>query len=173
MSLALAPGGSPKWGVRSKNSQGSPLWLRRGLKQFVKGGALPFFARTKFRGGPRPLGPNGPGATGYLGNFTLPRLGWKVVRVLPLWLRVARFSDLKLSSLLLVAPPEGAMSLVPSCISFVIHAQEESNLLKFFSSPCRTAAIQRIFLFFTGNFLFFLIQVKSVWRFYPLYIKPK
>ena len=60
---AVASGGWPKRGVWSKNSQGSPLWLRRGPKKFVKGGVLPFFARTTFRGGPRPLGPNGPGAT--------------------------------------------------------------------------------------------------------------
>ena len=65
LSLTVASGGSPKRGVRSKNSQGSPLWLRRGPKQFIKGGVLPFFARTKFRGGPRPLGPNGSGATGH------------------------------------------------------------------------------------------------------------
>ena len=61
--IAVALGGSPKRGVRSKNSQGSPLWLSRGPKKFVKGGVLPFFPRTKFRGEPRPLGPNGPGAT--------------------------------------------------------------------------------------------------------------
>ena len=67
----VAPEGSPKRGVRSKNIQGSPLWLRRGPKKFVKGGVLPFFARTKFRRGPRPPGPNGPGATDMIVLFQI------------------------------------------------------------------------------------------------------
>ena len=50
-------------GVRSKKSQGSPLWLRRGWEILSRGEYCLFFVRSKFRGGPRPLGPNGPGAT--------------------------------------------------------------------------------------------------------------
>ena len=62
----MAPGDSPKREGPVEKSQGSPLWLRRGPRKFVKrgGGVLPFFARTKFRGGPSPLGLNGPGSTG-------------------------------------------------------------------------------------------------------------
>ena len=61
---SVAPGGSPKRGVRSKKSQGSPLWLRRGREILLRGEYCLFFVRFKFRGGPRPFGPNGPGATG-------------------------------------------------------------------------------------------------------------
>ena len=53
----VAPGGSPKRGVRSKNSRESPLWLRRGPKKFFKGGALPFLRGPNLEGGQGPLVP--------------------------------------------------------------------------------------------------------------------
>ena len=50
-------------GSRSKKRQWSPLWLRRGRETLSRGKYCPYSARSKFRGRPRPLGPNGPGAT--------------------------------------------------------------------------------------------------------------
>ena len=54
----VAPEVSPKRGVRSNNSQGSPLWLKRGPKKFVKGGSIAFFLRgPNLEGGQGPLVP--------------------------------------------------------------------------------------------------------------------
>ena len=44
---SVAPGGSPKRGVRSKNSQGSPLGLRRGAKKMCQGGSIAFFCEDQ------------------------------------------------------------------------------------------------------------------------------
>ena len=54
-----------KGGTVEKKSR-VPSLTEEGSRNSVKGGVLPFFVRFKFRGGPRPLGPNGPGATGIL-----------------------------------------------------------------------------------------------------------
>ena len=55
-------------GGSGRNQSRVPSWAQEGGQQNLsRGEVLPFFARTKFRGGPRPLGPNGPGATGYFG----------------------------------------------------------------------------------------------------------
>ena len=60
----MEPGDSPKRGYGRKKVKGT-LFDSGGAEKFCSGGGniAFFFVRSKFRGGPRPLGPNGPGAT--------------------------------------------------------------------------------------------------------------